>query len=371
MAHPRRKQRRIRRSSRGGSSRAAQSAHDRRLMVPLCLLAVLGLAVALRFGSCDAAIPQPSSHVDITQAPLALLRNRPPTSKASSCSASLCEYCQTARKKPLLPSGGRVSTGVRQELTDFTETTAHMLTSRGGKATVGSIGQNTPQQFERGRGRGKDSGTRSAFIQSSDCLRLPKTIGGEMVNGGSTSKNPVVKRTTSAERRTTTWRFPAEDLHPHAGDTPIRSTSVPPIACWSTRGAARRDNNSPAFLGSSRLCSDADTRRTTETVASAASGQEGSQCISTVAMRGARGDEGGDYGQKEETRVPLPGTPRPPLLITIGPQCSGKTTVLRSLATRARALREEEKKMEQDSTVSSVTSVTDVTIDDHPAVRVV
>eukprot|EP00903_Cladosiphon_okamuranus_P007176 g6968.t1 len=66
------------------------------------------------------------------------------------------------------------------------------------------------------------------------------------------------------------------------------------------------------------------------------------------------------------------GLTRPPLLITIGPQCAGKTSLLQGLAAKCRAAREREA---TDSSSrgggggkSGIPSVTDVTIDDHPSV---
>lgn len=58
---------------------------------------------------------------------------------------------------------------------------------------------------------------------------------------------------------------------------------------------------------------------------------------------------------------------RPPLLITIGPQCAGKTSLLRGLAAKSKAARQREGT--SSSSKSGVPSVTDVTIDDHPSVR--
>lgn len=75
----------------------------------------------------------------------------------------------------------------------------------------------------------------------------------------------------------------------------------------------------------------------------------------------ARDDIGDDAGGVE------PGAAlRPPLLITIGPQCAGKTTLLRELSASAR-IGEPER---GGTAVPTVTPVTDIAIDDHPAVSI-
>ena len=74
------------------------------------------------------------------------------------------------------------------------------------------------------------------------------------------------------------------------------------------------------------------------------------------------------------------GQTRPALLITIGPQCAGKTTLLQGLAAKSKAARQSQRQREGEADnggggggggggKSSVPSVTDVTIDDHPSVR--
>ncbi|CAN0499500.1 unnamed protein product [Ectocarpus sp. 8 AP-2014] len=69
-------------------------------------------------------------------------------------------------------------------------------------------------------------------------------------------------------------------------------------------------------------------------------------------------------------------TSRPALLVTIGPQCAGKTSLLRALAAKSEAAREERRSsgggMTSGNTAggggAAVPSVADITIDDHPSV---
>ncbi len=77
--------------------------------------------------------------------------------------------------------------------------------------------------------------------------------------------------------------------------------------------------------------------------------------------------------------APAPATPgdrgqtRPPLLITIGPQCAGKTSLLRGLAEKSEAAGGQGRRGGGRDGAgrggSPVPHVTDVTIDDHPSVR--
>lgn len=61
---------------------------------------------------------------------------------------------------------------------------------------------------------------------------------------------------------------------------------------------------------------------------------------------------------------------RPPLLITIGPQCAGKTSLLKGLAAKSESeAARDSHGGDGGSGGSPVPSVTDVTIDDHPSVR--
>lgn len=64
------------------------------------------------------------------------------------------------------------------------------------------------------------------------------------------------------------------------------------------------------------------------------------------------------------------GLTRPPLLITIGPQCAGKTSLLRALAAKSEEAARQREGTVSGSSESDVPSLTDVTIDDHPSVRV-
>lgn len=80
----------------------------------------------------------------------------------------------------------------------------------------------------------------------------------------------------------------------------------------------------------------------------------------------------GSAEDADEERLETPPSPagaeaaarRSPLIITIGPQCAGKTTLLRSLAARAGTRGDTGGDAE-----SMVPTVTDVAIDDHPSVR--
>ncbi|CAN0037806.1 unnamed protein product, partial [Ectocarpus sp. 13 AM-2016] len=72
---------------------------------------------------------------------------------------------------------------------------------------------------------------------------------------------------------------------------------------------------------------------------------------------------------------PEAATSRPALLVTIGPQCAGKTSLLRALAAKSEAAREERRSsggggMTSGDTAAAaaVPSVADITIDDHPSV---
>lgn len=83
--------------------------------------------------------------------------------------------------------------------------------------------------------------------------------------------------------------------------------------------------------------------------------------------------EAADGGESFETSPPgRAAGPRSPLLITIGPQCAGKTTLLRSLAARARAGGDSRRGSSSSSGPGDagreILTVTDVSIDDHPSV---
>lgn len=81
----------------------------------------------------------------------------------------------------------------------------------------------------------------------------------------------------------------------------------------------------------------------------------------------------GDEVDRADFAPEWPGTAAPPVLVTIGPQCAGKTSLLRALAARARGKAEGEGSTSSDGGRSGggrplESYVTDVSIDDHPQV---
>lgn len=76
------------------------------------------------------------------------------------------------------------------------------------------------------------------------------------------------------------------------------------------------------------------------------------------------GKEDAEIGENEKADSGPP-LKRPPLLITIGPQCAGKTTLLRELSERAKR----RQGRDDDPALPILMSVTDIAIDDHPSVR--
>ncbi|CAM9807672.1 unnamed protein product [Pylaiella littoralis] len=94
-------------------------------------------------------------------------------------------------------------------------------------------------------------------------------------------------------------------------------------------------------------------------------------CMSAAAAAAAGGGGGGVAGGggdgRRVTTDNISGLP--PLLITIGPQCAGKTSLLRGLAAKSKVARERGGGDEGGGNTGSVVpSVTDVTIDDDPSV---
>lgn len=89
------------------------------------------------------------------------------------------------------------------------------------------------------------------------------------------------------------------------------------------------------------------------------------------------GNAGGGAASASAAAAGGRGLTRPPLLITIGPQCAGKTSLLKELAEKSESEAARERGGRNgggdgDGRVtagSPLQPVTDVTIDDHPLVR--
>lgn len=99
----------------------------------------------------------------------------------------------------------------------------------------------------------------------------------------------------------------------------------------------------------------------------------GSSTALWMATIGGEKGRVGLSGANAKSAAPLPAHQRPPMLITIGPQCAGKTTLLGRLADTARRRQEKGSSSSpspsSSDTSAAITSLTDVAIDDHPSVR--
>ena len=86
----------------------------------------------------------------------------------------------------------------------------------------------------------------------------------------------------------------------------------------------------------------------------------------------ADGGESGTPPQLEQVAASVSASVRAPLLVTIGPQCAGKTTLLRTLSLARRTGEggggDNGSGGDGDGAARSAVSVRDVAIDDHPSV---
>lgn len=329
------------------------------LVVPLCLLSAV-TALALRLAFCDAQSTR-LGHAK-TRRPAGHLqdgRRTDSTGFRGPIGQRGRRSCELAQCRVEAGRGGCVDSGegrtVRGELSIYANTprapAARLPEERGRNAFVLSTWGWTPRHRCQGEGR-----------QAADTLRS--------VHGS---------RHLLPQRPATTMIAPAQLPH-RCSSALLHSTLVVHTGFSPGSGpgnglqyaASYHDDERPRRrLRSKRLgsCSDSGLQLplSSREAAFLASARR-RDAMSTTLRASAENED----RERFETSPPAwAAGRRSPLLITIGPQCAGKTMLLRSLAARARTRGDSSINSDNSSAGGAgreIRTVTDVSIDDHPSV---
>lgn len=344
-------------------SRANKSRRRRRamrlqvLVVPLCLLSAV-TALALRLAFCDAQSTR-LGHAKTLRAAGHLQGGRRTDSTGSrgptgqrgrpSCELAQCRV-EAGRGGCVDSRDGRT---VRGELSIYANTrrapAARLPEERGRNAFVLSTWGWTPRHHCQGEGRQAADTSRS--VRGSRKL-LPLRPATTMIAPAQLphrSSSALFHSTLVVHTRVSPRSGPENGLQYaasyHNDEIPRRRLRSKCLGSCSDSGLLLPLSSSEAaFMASARR------RDAMSTTLRASAENEDGECLETSPPAWAAGR-------------------RSPLLITIGPQCAGKTTLLRSLAARARTRGDSSSDSSSAGDAGrEITTVTDVSIDDHPSV---
>lgn len=357
-------------------------------VVPLCVLAVM-FALGLQFDSCDHR-RAPSHLAGATAQGTGIgLPGGVATLSATDCTplrAASKRYHDRQDRHLSGAAGRRVSStaAMHTAYCSMTNPAAAALGVRGG----GKAASRSSQQPERKRARARNSAFVHAGLSllhsapksrqkntNADCRQEQLTTRDTSSHGGPVARVVAIEQLNQRQYQRPQWPISAGKSGSRMGSSPARSSKkYSPARWWNAAVAAAspgrlqaggeaarpfRAKEHKQHRDNSPLCSvwqrSARRQQQPPQSASAASSSVVRDHRTALSVK-----------DSESVEAEIGGGGKPPLLITIGPQCCGKTTLLRALAARGSKTEE----VDPASGGVTVATVIDIAIDDYPEVGI-